>query len=631
MRPATLTVDGLWYCLCPSFHQSYVLRPVSSFFPSRPTRPCRFSRGLRNGAACRRNHYSSLQALNAHDGRDRRHNGERTEQRCLNPPAGFQRPDASQRTLGRLPMGPGVQRTPARKPEQMTAMHSIQSLAQEKKGLAEGKPVRRRIKVSDSITRRTTEELETTLQRLSSKAKPNMQYTMQILRTLIAERNVQPRTRHYRALIQANADPELGSADNVRRLLREMEENAIAADSATLHAALQALSVHPDPQLRQEVLQTMRDRWLSLSPAGWHYVVAGLLREEQYELALERLEHMNRIGIPVQQWLHSMIVYTLCDLKEYDLALQLIKNRTNQHLDTSKDLLLHVLDVTSAALHHEATSYIWKQLVELEGSPVPFQVCEQVFRVAARHGNPQLAESALQFLFRNNMTPTAENVENVAAAYAVTGDLSTAMEVLCYMEEQAGIPVTERSTQSILDYMTKRQVSPNNIWRRLTKLKEKKKIPISVGCANVVLRYCQHAYTRKPNPVPQAMTMALRFYKDIFYLCTGGKANVETYNIMFSFCRVARRPDVCMFFVKEMAALEVVPNERTLELLILMCLEMKNYESAYKYFVDFEGNGWTLSRETATDIRRFCEGSEDETAKKLMEHAMVTESNDQAP
>lgn len=121
----------------------------------------------------------------------------------------------------------------------MTAMHSIQSLAQEKKGLAEGKPVRRRIKVSDSITRRTTEELETTLQRLSSKAKPNMQYTMQILRTLIAERNVQPRTRHYRALIQANADPELGSADNVRRLLREMEENAIAADSATLHAALQ--------------------------------------------------------------------------------------------------------------------------------------------------------------------------------------------------------------------------------------------------------------------------------------------------------------------------------------------------------------------------------------------------------
>ena len=48
--------------------------------------------------------------------------------------------------------------------------------------------------------------------------------------------------------------------------------------------------MHPDYLLRHQILQTLRDRWLSLSPAGWHYVVAGLLREHQFELALDHID-----------------------------------------------------------------------------------------------------------------------------------------------------------------------------------------------------------------------------------------------------------------------------------------------------------------------------------------------------
>lgn len=57
----------------------------------------------------------------------------------------------------------------------------------------------------------------------------------------------------------------------------------------------------------------MRDRWLTLSPAGWHYVVAGFLREHQFELALDHIGHMERKDIMVEGWLHSLLIYNLCD------------------------------------------------------------------------------------------------------------------------------------------------------------------------------------------------------------------------------------------------------------------------------------------------------------------------------
>ncbi len=36
----------------------------------------------------------------------------------------------------------------------------------------------------------------------------------------------------------------------------------------------------------------MKERWLDLSPEGLQSVAAGLLRDGQYELALDRLESM---------------------------------------------------------------------------------------------------------------------------------------------------------------------------------------------------------------------------------------------------------------------------------------------------------------------------------------------------
>lgn len=70
----------------------------------------------------------------------------------------------------------------------------------------------------------------------------NIRATTQLLRALIRDRHLKPTARHYKALMLANTDTVRGSPDAVRRLLEEMEDNDIAADSGTLHAALRVIT-----------------------------------------------------------------------------------------------------------------------------------------------------------------------------------------------------------------------------------------------------------------------------------------------------------------------------------------------------------------------------------------------------
>lgn len=92
------------------------------------------------------------------------------------------------------------------------------------------------LKAKMGLKDKSESELEALLQR----DKPlSLLETMHVLQTLIRDRHVEPRARHYKALIQANTSIAHGRPHAVRQLLEEMEDNNIAADSGTLHAALQ--------------------------------------------------------------------------------------------------------------------------------------------------------------------------------------------------------------------------------------------------------------------------------------------------------------------------------------------------------------------------------------------------------
>tara|TARA_R110002060_G_scaffold36092_4_gene46973 strand:+ start:56 stop:703 length:648 start_codon:yes stop_codon:yes gene_type:complete len=169
---------------------------------------------------------------------------------------------------------------------------------------------------------------------------------------LISERGEKPALIHYDSLVRANASAMQGSAAAVRTLLEEMKEYSIAPDSGLYHGALQVLAVHPDYVLRAEIMQEMKERWLGLSPEGWHSLVVGLIRDRQYEVAMDKLDEMHSDEITVQPWLYDIFMFQLCEAGELDEAFNLLKYRfNNSRNEILPTVWYYLMDAFSSAFH----------------------------------------------------------------------------------------------------------------------------------------------------------------------------------------------------------------------------------------------------------------------------------------
>jgi hypothetical protein len=114
----------------------------------------------------------------------------------------------------------------------------------------------------------------------------------------------------------------------------------------------QVLAIHPDYLLRTEIMQEMKERWYSVSPEGWHNIVIGLLRDRQFELAMDKLEHMRSEQIRIQPWLYDIFTYQLCEADELDEAFKLLRRRTEEDMqEVTPTMWYYMLDTFSAAYH----------------------------------------------------------------------------------------------------------------------------------------------------------------------------------------------------------------------------------------------------------------------------------------
>lgn len=361
----------------------------------------------------------------------------------------------------------------------------------------------------------------------------------------------------------------------------------------------------------------MRDRWLTLSPAGWHYVVAGFLREHQFELALDHIGHMERKDIMVEGWLHSLLIYNLCDFEEFDEVLRLMQSRVNQGYDMSVDLWMYVLDVASAALHDETIRYVWTQMVQLGYLKPPHEICSNILAVASHTTDTELAASVVRYLAESDTSLEPEDFESLVETHIRAGSLSAAFEVLCSMHK-AGIELEENTTRPINGYLIEEKIRPRDAWNLLKWLKVDHKHEIPPACARVVLEICEHEAQNDPFAVDDGIGL----YKELYSLCSSG-ADVSIYNTLISMCRRAQNRNAAMFVVKEMALLGVVPNGGTFERLILMCLDAGNFQSAYMYFQDMLERGFEPEEEAQSEIRDHCSGASDNFAIQLKYHPKI--------
>ncbi|KAL3445067.1 hypothetical protein BJX65DRAFT_310221 [Aspergillus insuetus] len=581
MSHKRLVLDELWHCLCPSFTSNSLKLYRNNLFAE--TRPrCRAS-VLRVSSYLPKRHSSdSTQSRDA----DRKH-----EEKGV----------SDDKFPGLRPDG---------KPNLLTRNANRKKSQPDKK-------LRGGYVVPVHLQSLTTQEIETKLQDIA-KTSPSVHSAMQKLQHLIQDRKIQPSARHYKWLIQCHSDPQHGSPNLVRQLLLEMEQNDIPLDSGTLHAALQALAVHPDYTLRQDVLRAMRDRWLPLSSDGWHYVVAGLIREHQFELALDNIAHMERKDIVVKGWLHSLLVYYLCECEEFGQILDLLRMRLEQGYPVTQELWVHVLNAATAACHLPTIRFIWKRVVESGSLDPKPHLCHRIIEKATEHGDTRLGRSVLLYLRHSGMPLKAWHYEKLCHMNVTSDNLHESLRVLCEMEG-AGHAVQSSSVEPILHHCISRKIRPRDVWSHLKDLKSKGQ-DIPLGCARIVIEL----YREDARSDPFAVDDGIDFYKKLYTLCPA-KPDAATFNALIRMCRETQDADSAMFVVHEMAAFQVVPDANTFGHLIMICLECDNFQSAHLYFEDMLGRGLHLDQAARAEIRELCGSSADEDAVKLRQHSEISE------
>ncbi|KAJ5805221.1 hypothetical protein N7474_011108 [Penicillium riverlandense] len=588
MSRRALVFDGLWYSLCPSFSLSTLSRPAP--FLKKPRRPPVLSVAATSPPRrCYKHKTGGFVDLNKVT--------DSTAPKTSKPKS-FTDPEPS------LPPN-----------EALNHEEDTTSAPDSTAGEHSRSPSRR---VPRNICEKSTDDLESMLEAVTLKS-PNIRHTSSILGVLIRDRHIKPTARHYKALILANTDSERGSPDMVRLLLDEMENNGITADSGTLHSALQVLAVHPDYILRQEILGKLRDRWLPLSPLGWHFVVAGLLREHQLELALEQLELMQRKDIFVENWLHSIIIYTLCDFQEFDEVHRLMQERVNQNHDMTLSLWSHVLNEASLASHYEATLFVWQRMVDLCYLHPSLSTCSNVLDLAAQVGSAELASSVFRYFTETQILPRREDYDLLIKTYVKVGDLSAAFDVLCSMHD-AEVTPEESSTRPIAESMLQTRFDHREAWQILKRLQWDHRRNIPLACVRTIAEVCEQRAEQDPTVVDEGIA----FYKELYTLCPSG-ADVTVYNSFIRMCRRGNNRQAGMFLVKEMASLGVIPNATTFESIILMCLDAGNFRSAFLYFQDLVKRDATVSKEARAEICEICAKSVDEFALRLQYHPQLRE------
>ncbi|KAI9783818.1 MAG: hypothetical protein M1839_003154 [Geoglossum umbratile] len=436
----------------------------------------------------------------------------------------------------------------------------------------------------------------------------NFRQTQQIVDYLVRERHEQPSLTLYAALIQSNICPLHGSAGTVAAILNEMKEAGIVPDSDIYSAVLQALSVHPDYILRNAILNEMHQRWFNLKRQGWHDLIGGLIRERQYELALDKIEHLQRGGIRVASWLYDQLTYALCDAEELDEALKIMRFRVmyeDQEISGSSWYCL--LDVASRWYHYDATRYVWKKRVETHFINPSDGMCLNVLNTAARHGDSVLALDVFRVLSNRSVKFEMHHYEALLEAYAGGGDVKSALTVLCAMGD-SGIEPSEASTRAIYKSLREQPEGPKEAFEVLRLLRKNgRTIPIiAVNCILDASSFQGNAM------------LALEHYKQLRGLCPDGP-NTTTFNLLVRACGVSHRKDLALFLVSEMQALGVSPDSLTYDRLLLVCLQEGDYEDAFKYLGEMEKRGWAPRPGTWKALVAKCAAAGDRRAWELID------------
>lgn len=424
-----------------------------------------------------------------------------------------------------------------------------------------------------------------------------------IVEYLVTTRGMKPDAFLYECLIKANIDPRHGSAQIVDLLLTEMENNGIVPTAAVYHGILDVLAVHPDYVLRNRVLKDMKSAWVEPTFQGLVAVTVGLLRDGQYEMAMDSLETLHKSGIAIPTWLYEIFIYTFAELGMHEEVLMILQHCLRLDYEPISDNVWHaVLDAFSRDSHYEGTQYVWDRKVTNETILPPDGTVLNVLNTASSHGDSAMATSALKMLTQRGKKLGLHHFEPLLEIHAAEGDVKKTFLTLSLMAK-AGLQPDASTTRPVYKLLKRKNEQVTTALKSLNEIRNSH--PVPVAAFNVVLE-AGFDY--------RGFRATLDMYRNIHDFCTS-KPDLRTFELLLKHCKHLRS---MQFVLAEMDAFSVTPNHWMCNRIITICTLNPEYDVAFRYIEEFrarqaggdEGDWW-LSRDTAMALIRRCLMAED--------------------
>jgi pentatricopeptide repeat protein len=382
---------------------------------------------------------------------------------------------------------------------------------------------------------------------------------------LVREREA-PSLFLYEILVHVMVDTRC-SARALLKLIAEMEEIGITKSPALYQSALAVLAIHPDYILRNGILKAMNVSWATTTQEGEQYVLLGMLRDGQYELAFEKLEQMAEQNAKIAPWVYDIFIFAFCQLRFLDEAIKIVHQKLRDPTaDIPMNLWYHLLDVCSSAYHYEGTKYLWRRLVNLKKVNPTDGMVLNVLNIAARYHDTTLATSAVQVLTERGTKLHPHHFEALIECYAGRKEVDKALQVLCVMTK-AGMRPTMGSTRPIYQCLKRNPQLLNAAVDTLLYLRREYEVPI--GAVDVLIEATVETGT---------LDAALDIYRYIRGLCSEGPGLKTMYLLLKDFTRL----DIARFLAEEHPALALKANQSVYEIVIHDCAISGRLDTAFK-------------------------------------------------
>ncbi|CAO2653537.1 Nn.00g029480.m01.CDS01 [Neocucurbitaria sp. VM-36] len=432
-------------------------------------------------------------------------------------------------------------------------------------------------------------------------AKGNFDEVMNICRVLVKDRGEPLNKDMYTAILHSFVSSSNGTAGKVRKVLEEMGfwgdaneslngQLRIELDARGCECVLEALAVHPDYLLRTEILEYMKSRWFTLSDRGQNFVVAGMLRERQFEHALETLEDMMKRKVRIENWLLDKAMWMLLEYGEVEEAFYVLSLKEGVQskgeagtVKLSDALWGALLDAAAQKHMHQATSMVWMTQVQPGYLKPGTGTCLSVLIIASRNGDVQLATDVFRVLTERETSFTTHHYEQLITTYLNANDLSAALSVILIMV-QANVKIDAGTCNPLYCYMINEKADegsrPMHAFSQLQELEAAgHKVPTATVNACIQASITLNRFEE-----------AIEIYKALHTVSHEGP-NTQTFNNLFRGCHRTARKELAMFFANEMIQLGLKPDLITYDRLILVCVQSSDLEDALLYYEEMRATG----------------------------------------